>query len=68
MILQHPLEILFSPSDSLVLFGYFSLFANFNYIENLYIETLNFEGQAAIGSYVMIKNSNIRLLGSYVGR
>ena len=28
------------------------------------IETLNFEGQAAVGSYLMITNSNIRLLGS----
>ena len=34
------------------------------YSENPYIRTLNFEGQAAISSYSMIKNSNIRLLDS----
>ena len=34
------------------------------YNKNLYIRTLNFEGQAAVDSYVIIANSNIRLLGS----
>ena len=34
------------------------------YSKYLYIRTLNFEGQAAIGSYLMITNSNIRLLYS----
>ena len=29
-----------------------------------YIRTWNFEGQAAVGSYSMITNSNIRLSGS----
>ena len=33
------------------------------YSKNLYIRTLNFEGQAVVGSYLMITNSNIRLLG-----
>ena len=32
--------------------------------KNPYVRTLNFEGQAAIGSYLMITNSNIRLLDS----
>ena len=31
---------------------------------NAFIESLNFEGQAAIGSYLMITTSDIRLLGS----
>ena len=31
------------------------------YSKNPYIRTLNFEGQAAIGSYSMITNSNIKL-------
>ena len=30
--------------------------------KNPYIRTLNFQGQAAIGSYLMSTNSNIRLL------
>ena len=34
------------------------------YSKNKFLGTLNFEGQAAIGSYLMIMNSNIRLLGS----
>ena len=34
------------------------------YSKNPYIRTLNFEDQAAIGSYLMIVNSSIRLLGS----
>ena len=34
------------------------------YSKNPYIRTLNLEGQAAIGSYLMITNSNIRLLDS----
>ena len=32
------------------------------YSKNPYIRTLNFEGQAAVGSYLMIVNSN--MLGS----
>ena len=35
------------------------------YSKNPYIRTLNFNSQAADGSYLMITNSNIRLLGSY---
>ena len=34
------------------------------YRNNPYTRTLNFEGQAAVGSSLMITNSNIRLLGS----
>ena len=34
------------------------------YSKRLNVTTLNFEGQAVIGSYLMIKSSNIRLLGS----
>ena len=34
------------------------------YSKNSYIRTLNFEGQAAVGSYLMITNSNFRLIGS----
>ena len=34
------------------------------YSKNPYIRTLNFEGKAAVGSYLMITNSNVRLLGS----
>ena len=36
----------------------------FKYSKNPYIRTLNFEGQAADGSYLMITISNTRLLGS----
>ena len=38
--------------------------SNLVYSKNLHIRTLNFEGQAAVGFYLMITNSNIRLLGS----
>ena len=34
------------------------------YSKNPYIRTLNSEGKAAVGSYLMITNPNIRLLGS----
>ena len=34
------------------------------YSKNTYIRTLNFHGQAAVGSYLMIMISNIRLSGS----
>ena len=34
------------------------------YSKNPYIRTLNFEGKAAIGSYLMITISEIRMLGS----
>ena len=34
------------------------------YSKNREIRTLNFEGQVAVGSYLMITNSNIRLFGS----
>ena len=37
---------------------------NVTYSKNPYIRTLNFEGQAAVGSYLMITNANIKLLGS----
>ena len=36
----------------------------FKYSKNLYIRAFCFEDQAAVGSYLMIINSNIRLLGS----
>ena len=41
--------------------------AQFSYSKNSYIRTLNFEGQAAVGSYLMIMNSNIRLSDSQIG-
>ena len=35
------------------------------YSKNLHIRTLNFDGQVTtIGSYLMVTNSNIRMLGS----
>ena len=34
------------------------------YSKNPYIRALNFESQAAVGSYLLIANSNIRLSGS----
>ena len=34
------------------------------YSKNPYVRTLNFQGQAAVGSYFVITISNIRLLGS----
>ena len=34
------------------------------YSKNPYTRTFNFESQAVVGSYLMITNSNIRLLGS----
>ena len=34
------------------------------YSKNPYIRTLNFKGQAAVGSYMMITDPNIRVLGS----
>ena len=37
------------------------------YGKNPHIRTLNFEGQAAVGSYLMIMNLNIRLLGFIIG-
>ena len=39
-------------------------FVSVIYSKNRYIRTSNFEGQAAIGSYLMNTNPNIRLLGS----
>ena len=41
--------------------------ARTTYSKNPYIRNLNFEGQAAVGSYLMITISNIRLLGSSIG-
>ena len=37
------------------------------YSKNPHIRTLNFQDQVAIGSYLMITNSNIRLLDSQTG-
>ena len=37
---------------------------NLSYSKNPYIKTLNFQGQAAVGSYLMIIISNSRLVGS----
>ena len=45
-----------------ILFKY--VYVNFNLSKNPNTRTLNFEGHAAVGSYLMIMNSNIRLLGS----
>ena len=35
------------------------------YSKSPYIKILSFEGQAAVGSYLMNTNSNFRLLGSH---
>ena len=43
---------------------YYQRSAITRYSKNPYIRVLNFEGQAPVGSYIMIKNPNIRLLGS----
>ena len=38
----------------------------YQYSKNPYIRTLNFESQAAVGSYLMIMISNIRLYGFFI--
>ena len=53
------------PSDFIVMLHHLAYeLKQAEYNKNLSIRTLNFEGQVAVGSYLRITNSSVKLLGS----